>query len=1095
MRLEHSGDRLELISGSGSLNGGTIIGQLNDDNELFHRQPLQAVPPEQEAYLDWLASSSGGASSSSSSGTGARPVESGQSASTNRMPPQMGNQWTPRDNDKDDESPALVADFPNEAEQNKTSTVSDSPLGLSAEMDKQQKGPVLEEGRPKGNKVAEFPPNMIRMEMVQQEFSWPGGFFAQWRLNRLVQRIAPDLNCYTGSGQQYRGNVSTSLGLQACLSWSQVSQMVRSNANKTSLLQTQPTTRQPGPLKGLDHNYCRNPNGDSRGPWCFVLKTNGRAPERRTVSIVRSACNIPACSEYLWIYIVAPPLALLVLLSSLVTLVVLVIRKAQYNSIFAHHEHKNTKKSGSFDSSNGNPSSSSNMRAQLEEKLGTNHSGGKQIGLARLLQRNANRLFAFGANPKGRFGKRRRPKRNNCGAGKSLGSYLGQDDMFEIVDDIDWSDGSTIGGSGSSGASNQLLVHSHSMSPKSGESMRLNQSSSIVGCKQKAQPFSRNAHQKPSLPHCKSINPIFIDKKLNSPTTSSCSMENHQEATSFLRKPTAASISNGPIFATLRCHVRDTLLGERSSERKNQTDDGSQTSKPLSILDQCDLAVNNLTKPSLDKLISYSSSSNSCNQSTEGQQGIDSKDGCQTILANELPQLDGDSVSILYDRQPIFEGKFSQVQMAHINQGEDPGSMSTIIGAQVAVCALKQEAAIERRVFEARSLLVENLNHLNLLKLIGYIEHEDGQISNDKPTFALVFDMSHLIDLNDWLRDQSKDSFADDQLSKSSSNLRQNLTCFAKQIALALDYLHDREIIYKDLACRNCFLDVTKMLVKLASFNHELVLNDTPGPQWKENTGSPSEHRGLKSMIRPKYLLDYYVIDSRPSECQLLPLSWIPLESILFNKFNKQTDIWSFGCLLYELFSLGEVAYFGYSSKQVIDAVRSNLMPPQPLLCPNGIYKLMCKCLSDIPTLRPNVKQIYEQLNFHSGQCSSFLDHHLCSLATVMHKQQANNNLAQPQNNGRKQQVVNSGSMTKTKSYANIVTRTCHDSAQRNHQLPAGNELRPSLDTENQMSGPKIPLSKSINLGQNKFGSGMIMAAGSKESDQDRNQYDEPIIN
>lgn len=266
-------------------------------------------------------------------------------------------------------------------------------------------------------------------------------------------------------------------------------------------------------------------------------------------------------------------------------------------------------------------------------------------------------------------------------------------------------------------------------------------------------------------------------------------------------------------------------------------------------------------------------------------------------------------------------------------------------------------------------------------------------------------------------------------------------------------------------------------------------------------------------MIRPKYLLNYYVIDSRPSECQLLPLSWIPLESILFNKFNKQTDIWSLGCLIYELFSLGEVAYFGYSSKQVIDAVRSNLMPPKPLLCPNGIYKVMCKCLSDLPTIRPSIKQVYEQLNLYSGQCSSFLDHHLCSLSTNMYEDQliglSNDQLLNIKNTRAKYthalQAISSqsssasctnrsGSITKTKSYANIKNFTQPTS--NGHEMDFGYDNMNLIITQNgtncKPEVTRIPLSKSINLCANRLVS--FGQTSEKFDDDDKNQYDEPVI-
>lgn len=937
------------------------------------------------------------------------------------------------------------------------------------------------------------------------------------RLARFVHKIAPELGCFTGLGEHYRGNVSTSSDNRPCLNWLRVRlfRFHQVEADKGAAKgQAGPSLLSLALSPSDNHNYCRNPNMDPHGPWCFVAYSErldgpqlaGQAHQQQqgrghmmiastrlgsSVKFVGRPCDVAPCSEYLWLYIVAPPLGLLVLLTCLVGVLVCSIRKSHYNAIF-----------------------SAQQRACKGAKTGASSMG-------RLLMGSRGRFAPkkFGCSPAA--------KRNKTT------NYL-DDDIFEIVDDIDFCDGQT---------------HSSSLSPKSSESLKLNSSANNhepTTASEQVDAFCQQQKPKHSnLNHCKSVNPIFADRPLATGTSSKQHQHHHKQQ---LR-------SGGPMFATLRCHVRGTL--QRVSQQQQQQQ--LVQDKSSSFIEQCDLATNNSSKfklaacdwiaasPSSSSSSSSSSSApaansdkhipNNTNETTKTSHLISCSSSSSTnaitsepsaitagrksttnfsencILGTDLPHLNAYNISIAYDQQPIYEGKFSQVQAAFIKQQQDDTTQATgLIGAQVAVCSLKQQSTLDDSVFEPANLKLRNLNHLNILKLIGYAKFED-EIGLNKRSNAcvLIYDMAHLIDLCDWLKEQNKDSIISNGDPANELSLRQNLTCFAKQIALALDYLHDRNIVYKDLACRNCFIDVTKMLVKLASFNIELEIDDTNGETNRNILN-------LKSMIRPKYLLDYYVIDSRPSECQLLPLSWIPLESILFNKFNKQTDVWSFGCLLYELFSLGEVAYFGYSSKQVIDSVRSNLMPPQALLCPNGVYKLMCKCLSDIPTLRPNVKQIYEELNLYSGQCSSFLDHHLCSLATAMCNQPKEEPLvgsAQQQHVAmRIQSTKGTGSITKTKSYANIgdyspsappppsssgrfkseqeqlfSSSNGNDIANQFNRTDASSQNRPET------SVGKIPLSKSINLGASRLARPFVMPnSGKNAPSDDANQYDEPII-
>ncbi|XP_005347942.2 hepatocyte growth factor-like protein isoform X2 [Microtus ochrogaster] len=79
-----------------------------------------------------------------------------------------------------------------------------------------------------------------------------------YQIPRCTEEVVPE-GCYHGSGEQYRGLVNkTRKGVQ-CQHWS---------AETPHKPQFTPTS---APQAGLEANFCRNPDGDSHGPWCYTL--------------------------------------------------------------------------------------------------------------------------------------------------------------------------------------------------------------------------------------------------------------------------------------------------------------------------------------------------------------------------------------------------------------------------------------------------------------------------------------------------------------------------------------------------------------------------------------------------------------------------------------------------------------------------------------------------------------------------------------------------------------------------------------------------------------------------------------------------------
>ncbi|NP_001098315.1 plasminogen isoform X1 [Oryzias latipes] len=86
--------------------------------------------------------------------------------------------------------------------------------------------------------------------------------------------IVPELTCASGEGQAYRGTVGVTVTGKACQMWSDQTPHKHSR------------TPENYPCKGLDNNYCRNPDHEKM-PWCYTTD-----PETRW-----EFCRVPRCGD------------------------------------------------------------------------------------------------------------------------------------------------------------------------------------------------------------------------------------------------------------------------------------------------------------------------------------------------------------------------------------------------------------------------------------------------------------------------------------------------------------------------------------------------------------------------------------------------------------------------------------------------------------------------------------------------------------------------------------------------------------------------------------------------------------------------------
>ncbi|XP_065899418.1 ephrin type-A receptor 8-like [Dysidea avara] len=151
-------------------------------------------------------------------------------------------------------------------------------------------------------------------------------------------------------------------------------------------------------------------------------------------------------------------------------------------------------------------------------------------------------------------------------------------------------------------------------------------------------------------------------------------------------------------------------------------------------------------------------------------------------------------------------------------------------------------------------------------------------------------------------------------------HIPQMLLGFARDVGRGMNYLSNKCFIHRDLAARNILLTENNVC-KIADFGLARDLDE-------EN---------------------YYI-----SQGGRIPVRWMPPEAVLYRTYTTASDVWSYGILLYEMWSLGHKPYEDHDNTEVLSLISNGYRLPPPPGCPRALYHTMIQCWHPDYHQRPN---------------------------------------------------------------------------------------------------------------------------------------------
>ncbi|XP_015420037.1 PREDICTED: tyrosine-protein kinase CSK isoform X1 [Myotis davidii] len=225
-------------------------------------------------------------------------------------------------------------------------------------------------------------------------------------------------------------------------------------------------------------------------------------------------------------------------------------------------------------------------------------------------------------------------------------------------------------------------------------------------------------------------------------------------------------------------------------------------------------------------------------------------------------------------------------------------------GNKVAVKCIKNDATAQ--AFLAEASVMTQLRHSNLVQLLGVIVEEKGGL-------YIVTEYMAKGSLVDYLRSRGRSVLGGDCLLK-----------FSLDVCEAMEYLEGNNFVHRDLAARNVLVSEDNV-AKVSDFGLTKEASST------QDTGK-------------------------------LPVKWTAPEALREKKFSTKSDVWSFGILLWEIYSFGRVPYPRIPLKDVVPRVEKGYKMDAPDGCPPAVYEVMKNCWQLDAATRPSFLQLREQL-------------------------------------------------------------------------------------------------------------------------------------
>ncbi|XP_077122541.1 tyrosine-protein kinase ITK/TSK [Ranitomeya variabilis] len=226
---------------------------------------------------------------------------------------------------------------------------------------------------------------------------------------------------------------------------------------------------------------------------------------------------------------------------------------------------------------------------------------------------------------------------------------------------------------------------------------------------------------------------------------------------------------------------------------------------------------------------------------------------------------------------------------------------------KVAVKMIREGMMSEEDFVEEAQVLMK-ISHPKLVQLLG--------VSTQQVPIVLVFEFMEHGSLNDFLR------------RNRGTLTRSTALGMCQDVCEGMEYLEASNFIHRDLAARNCLVGES-FVVKVSDFGMtRFVLDD----QYTSSSGTK------------------------------FPVKWSAPEVFRYGRYSSKSDVWSYGVLVWEVFSEGKTPFEHLSNADAVEEISNGLRLFKPKMASEKFYQFMNSCWLENPEHRPSFCRLMKEI-------------------------------------------------------------------------------------------------------------------------------------